>query len=1271
MSSNKNKSRCVFESPPMKENIKRAVRRLKIILGIVLLLPIALLLTLYLPFIQQKAKKQATIWLTQQTGKKIQIENLRLSFPLYIEAQEIHIGSTLSFKKIATSIRIFPLIHSTIKADFINTEGISYRLNTPVHSEQISLRAKLLNVDNIQYQWNEHKAHIGNIMLADGDATIHEFSPSSSKDTLTGIIPLELTISGIQLHRVNTTYKSQKVLLEAAGNITSHDITIDTTMQVSMGDIDLRNGLLTLKKSGMNPWELTNLTSRATSLRYYPKNISGELTLLTFNESHGIRLDEGAMAFVWKDGIVSLPYFKFRTEHSSINGHLRALDYHNSRTSIDGDVEIQLGHNDALLLANMTDNLPKELTRLYPTETLSASIAIDGPIDKLQISQCNISLPTAFDINLKGSMYAITDSRRREASCHLQAQTYNLDFLAKATESIGKERITIPHGITCVGNFHYAPDTIEANCSLTINQGTVSFGLGFRPSAKLYTLQAQIDSLNMRHILPERDFGHTNLQMHLTGNGLNYQSASTSIYGALKLHSLEWRESTFSNASAQISVRDNNLHAKASYSDSTMDWNLTTSIRRTQESVNLKLHAQVEDLNTAALKITDTDLHTAFQCYAVLDIDSTSAYTLRGSFNDIRLTTSSQAIQPKPLYLRAELTPKSMRLDIRSGDLTLNANTQNEGLAWQSPSLQSSGKEFMKHLSNLQATLSIGNDNPASDYLALKGITYNSLYAKIDRKEGGIAGRITIKDINVKEIKTDSVRFAVFYNDSTLHAKLSTEELTWHTPLMQLRGKVNCTLSLEKDFQPNMMTGMLQLSNVQYTLPTYSLWLHTIDTLSIPFARGEFHLSSLPLYTADKQPMLLNGKISVRENMPIANIRLSARNVSLLQKDITRETLLYGRAMISGDLTLTGPLNELSLKGNLRILPTSFIHYTYKNAILTANNQIDNVVTFVSLNDDTASQAYPKKKIRTNGFTMDLNIHIDPTALLEISFGMSKQNMGTIQGGGNLNLQYIPAAGLRLSGKYTIETGILNMNIPLLHVNRMNIHPGGTVIWSGNPRNPQLNISAEDHIRASITLEGGPQSVLFVAGVSLTDTMEKLGIRFTLEAPENASMQNTLAALAPEERSKLAVALLTTGLYLGEGGTGNLMNTALMGILQSQLDNLSRDIFRTVDVSVGIEPLPDGISGISTRTDYSFSVSKRFWNDRIRIIIGGSVTTSNERIEEDAVIDNISIEWRITPNGNQYLRFFYDKNFESILEGEIRETGIGYAYRRQLRKLHR
>jgi hypothetical protein len=59
------------------------------------------------------------------------------------------------------------------------------------------------------------------------------------------------------------------------------------------------------------------------------------------------------------------------------------------------------------------------------------------------------------------------------------------------------------------------------------------------------------------------------------------------------------------------------------------------------------------------------------------------------------------------------------------------------------------------------------------------------------------------------------------------------------------------------------------------------------------------------------------------------------------------------------------------------------------------------------------------------------------------------------------------------------------------------------------------------------------------------------------------------------------------------------------------------------------------------------------------------VTTSNERIEDNAIIDNVSVEWRIKPDGNQILRLFYDKSYESILEGEIRKMGAGYAYRRK------
>ena len=89
-------------------------------------------------------------------------------------------------------------------------------------------------------------------------------------------------------------------------------------------------------------------------------------------------------------------------------------------------------------------------------------------------------------------------------------------------------------------------------------------------------------------------------------------------------------------------------------------------------------------------------------------------------------------------------------------------------------------------------------------------------------------------------------------------------------------------------------------------------------------------------------------------------------------------------------------------------------------------------------------------------------------------------------------------------------------------------------------------------------------------------------------------------------------------------------------------------------------------------TNYSFSFSKRFLNDRITVVIGGEVN-SGDRPDRSAgnetFINNISLEWKLNQAGNRYIRIFYDKNYQSLLEGEITETGVGYVYKRKLNSL--
>lgn len=51
-----------------------------------------------------------------------------------------------------------------------------------------------------------------------------------------------------------------------------------------------------------------------------------------------------------------------------------------------------------------------------------------------------------------------------------------------------------------------------------------------------------------------------------------------------------------------------------------------------------------------------------------------------------------------------------------------------------------------------------------------------------------------------------------------------------------------------------------------------------------------------------------------------------------------------------------------------------------------------------------------------------------------------------------------------------------------------------------------------------------------------------------------------------------------------------------------------------------------------------------------------------------ARLGDMSLEWLIKKDGTHYLKFYRRYNYESVFEGEILETGIGYAQERQAYK---
>jgi hypothetical protein len=109
-----------------------------------------------------------------------------------------------------------------------------------------------------------------------------------------------------------------------------------------------------------------------------------------------------------------------------------------------------------------------------------------------------------------------------------------------------------------------------------------------------------------------------------------------------------------------------------------------------------------------------------------------------------------------------------------------------------------------------------------------------------------------------------------------------------------------------------------------------------------------------------------------------------------------------------------------------------------------------------------------------------------------------------------------------------------------------------------------------------------------------------------------------------------------------------------------------------VDLSFGINQYDSSTDGTnSTSMSYSYRVSKSLFDDRFKIVVGGNYATDAEADENFAqnLIADISFEYLLNKTGTMYVKLFRHTGYESILEGEITQTGVGFVYKKKVQRL--
>lgn len=485
--------------------------------------------------------------------------------------------------------------------------------------------------------------------------------------------------------------------------------------------------------------------------------------------------------------------------------------------------------------------------------------------------------------------------------------------------------------------------------------------------------------------------------------------------------------------------------------------------------------------------------------------------------------------------------------------------------------------------------------------------------------------------------------------------------------IISLRGYADGSLSVKGPLMSPDANGEITLDSCRIRSSQYGVNM-TAGNVPLKIVGSNLLFEKFDLFASNNNKLTLDGNIDFsRLDAMKMDLKMGAKNFQIIDSKERRRSIAYGKAFVDFFARMQGPVDNLNMKGYLNVLGTTDMSYILRDSPLSTSNQLDELVKFTDFSDTTQTVV---ENAPLSGFSMDMTVNMDQGAHIMCYLNEEHSNYVDLTGGGQLRMKYTPTDDLSLVGKCTLDNGEMKYSLPVIPLKTFTIQDGSYIEFNGDPMNPTLNITATERTKASVSTDanGASRTVEFDCGVIITKTLSDMGLQFTLDAPEDLTLHNELQAMSIEQRGKLAVTMLTTGMYLADGNTsGFSMNGALSSFLQSEINNITGNALRTLDLSFEMDNSTD--AGGNTHTDYSFKFAKRFWNNRMRIVVGGKVSTGSDVTNQnESFFDNVTLEYRLGSSSDKYVKLYYDNNAYDWLEGTTREYGVGFIWRRSLQR---
>lgn len=641
--------------------------------------------------------------------------------------------------------------------------------------------------------------------------------------------------------------------------------------------------------------------------------------------------------------------------------------------------------------------------------------------------------------------------------------------------------------------------------------------------------------------------------------------------------------------------------------------------------------------------------------------------------DDLSVSSGDQSIKVNGGYStskRDSLLVSLVKFDLAAANIILGQDYGIEGLATGDAWLFSPMKEGAGLSASLDCdSVKVGGFDAGSVYLACRtadnGRLDLSARNTLDgKKTFDILGGYLPKEKSL-DVTADLNGLQAGYLGPVL-ADVFSETMGGISGKVRISGKTdNLSLSGENTRFDNV------LLKVAYTnVPYYANGPFTVDNNGL-------HLDGIAVKDRYDGTGTIHGGILFNH---LKNIRMDTRiQMSRMEAiDMTPAAgqPVYGNVFATGEVSIKGPFNAITLDVNARTDKTGKLHIPIDNASSDANTNLltfkePERVVYVDPYDVMMNRLVTENK-KENSFGIHLRVVANQRTEAFVEIDRTSGNALNGRGQGTIDINVRPSTGLfTISGDYTLSSGNFHFNALDIAKKDFSLSDGSSIRFNGDVMDSDLDIKGIYSTKASVaTLIADTTAVstrkTVNCGIGISGKLREPQLTFSIDIPDldpttKATVESALNTEDKVQRQFLA--LLISGGFMPEEQSGIVNNTTtlysnLADIMAGQLNNILQKLDIPLDFGLNYQ------SNVAGNNIFDVAVSTQLFNNKV--IVNGNV--GNREYGNSAqgdVVGDLDIEIKLDRPGQVRLKLFSHStdDYTNFLDNTQR-NGVGLTYQR-------